>query len=146
MRAVAIAFAWRRSWAAFAVLAVCGLAACNGSSSLRGPAIEMSAADISRYAKNQESMLRSFSELAGLHSALPERGDPGWQDIALAGINYSDLQCERFIGAIFAWNRKQTLARQELTLAATTTTTVLGLINASQQAMISPSKIGRAHV
>ena len=118
--------------AAGLALALGTLSGCIPDKMVFGPTIELQPTQISSFANDQTKVLEQLSILAGF-DRLPARGSDGWKDVVLAGINYSDLQCEKFIASIFRWNRLGEAAKQEITLVGSTTSTIMALLEATQK-------------
>src|SRR5881227_3058740 len=80
------------------------LSACSAGELLKGPGYDIDALKIDAYARNQTDVVRSVSVLAGLGGAEP-RTPEEWRQFVVAGIGYSDRQCEAYMNALFWFNR-----------------------------------------
>lgn len=84
----------------------------------------------------QEAMVNSLARKASIDSrgGLPAIGTH-WRAIAEAGVVEVDIQCDRYLAALFTFNREQQGLRQGLTAAGAATAAILGITGAPGMAI-----------
>ena len=87
---------------------------------------------------NQEAVLLSLAHRANLRPANNDLANiqrEEWPAIAEAGFNLVDEQCEKYIDALFWWNRYKRATVTELSLVGAATAAILGIADASAAAI-----------
>lgn len=109
------------------ILAGCG----NPSSQLIGVPPSLQQSNLMAEQNLQDQMVEVLIRKAG--HTLPEvKANPVlWRDVADAGLVEVDIQCDRYLAALFTFNREQRAGRQILTAAGAGTAAILGLTGAA---------------
>ncbi|TAN51928.1 MAG: hypothetical protein EPN21_05395 [Methylococcaceae bacterium] len=76
---------------------------------------------------NEESILQSYAQRAGLSGELPLTLSENWQLVVRAGLNAIDEQCEAYMQAMFWADREMRTARDNINLIGATTGTLMGV-------------------
>ena len=100
------------------------------------PALD--AGEASASTTNQEGVLLSLAHRANLRPAnndLANIKSQEWPTITEAGFNLVDEQCEKYIDALFWWNRYKRTTVTELSLVGAATAAILGIADASAAAI-----------
>lgn len=95
-------------------------------------------AKVEAYASEQASITAAISKAAGIP---PEAGTPQqytseqWRVFVAAGINYVDLQCNDYLGALNRFYRAKNTTKQQFALLGSATLGVLGAVGVAAQAL-----------
>lgn len=123
---------------AHVALLLAGALSVGGCGQLRtlvdGPGYDIDKAKVAAYAQDQNAVVLAVSQMAGLGDREP--GSPAeWRRFVLAGIQYSDRQCEAYMNALFWFNRAKARTTNQITLAGAATSAIMGALSASTQAL-----------
>lgn len=94
---------------------------------LSGPSVDLDAQDLADYSANQQKVVNEFIRLAGLNGAPAT----DWKPVVNAGMTYVDRQCERYIDAIFWFNRYKKAAGNQVALVGAATAGTMGILQAA---------------
>jgi hypothetical protein len=89
-------------------------------------------------AKNEENVLLNLAKDANLRPANDDLADiqgQEWGLVTESGFNLVNTQCEKYIDALFWWNRYKRTTVTELSLVGAATAAILGIANASAAAI-----------
>jgi hypothetical protein len=108
-------------------LAGCG----NASHQLLGVPPTLQQSNLLAEQDLQDRMVAALVAKAGL-TGVDLRSNPAlWKDVADAGLMEVDIQCDRYLAALFTFNREQRAGRQVLTAAGAGTAAILGITGAA---------------
>lgn len=79
----------------------------------------------------QNRMVATLIEKANLTPTALRDNPVLWKDVADAGLLEVDIQCDRYLAALFTFNREQRAGRQILTAAGAGTAAILGITGAA---------------
>ncbi len=106
------------------VLTGCG----NVASQLMGVPPTLQQSSLLADAQTQNQVVQTLIEKAGFRpGTYPEPGSSDWKYVTQAGLAEVDLLCDRYLAALFAFNREQRAGRQILTAAGAGTAAIMGL-------------------
>lgn len=119
----------------------CAAASCSSMQALwedrYGPSPVFNAAEVEKATNQQMEVLRAFAAGAGLPWPPPAAPSSGyWYQVTLAGFNYVDDACTRYMEDLFGWERKKNRTKDILSLAAASTAAILGATNAGKHSLI----------
>jgi hypothetical protein len=93
----------------------------------------------------QERMVTSLIQKADLSREVLALDPSKWRVVADAGLFEVDVQCDRYLAALFTFNRDQRAGRQVLTAAGAGTAAIMGLTGAAGAAIaITAAAFGMA--
>ena len=124
-------------WLGMAILIATTLGCARSGENLRGPhtsIVDYAADSDPARAGAETRILEGYRERAGL-TTLPEAGNPNWWYIVEAGLNSVDEECENYMDAIFWADRELREAGSQISLLGATTATMMGLADASTNAI-----------
>ena len=101
---------------------------------VNGPGYDIDKTKVTAYAQDQNAVVEAVSQMAGLKGVEPASSEE-WRRFVVAGIQYSDRQCEAYMNALFWANRAKARTTQQFTLAGAATSAILGAVAASAQAL-----------
>jgi hypothetical protein len=106
------------------VLTGCG----NASNTLLGVQPTLQQTNLLADVQIQNQMIQALIEKAGYpkDTYLPP-GSPNWEFVTRAGFVEVDLQCDRYLAALYAFNREQRAGRQVITATGATIAAIMGL-------------------
>jgi hypothetical protein len=114
-----------------ALLCIGALAGCGkASNQLLGVPPTLQQSNLVADERVQDAMVTSLAHKASLETPLPAIG-PHWRAVAEAGIVEVDIQCDRYLAALFTFNREQRAGRQILTATGAGTAAILGITGAA---------------
>lgn len=93
---------------------------------------------IEAHASDQASITAAISRAAGIPA---EAGTPQqytseqWRVFVLAGINYVDLQCNDYLGALNRFYRAKNTTKQQIALLGSATLGIMGAVSVAAQAL-----------
>jgi hypothetical protein len=95
---------------------------------LRGIGADIDAAEVESYAEQQQRVVTHLIRMSGQD---PTTTTVAWRPVVDSGIDYVDARCERYIDAIFWFNRQKTAAVNQINLIGVATTVALGVLKAA---------------
>lgn len=125
-----------------ALLGTCLLAGCNSMQALwedrYGPNPIFDPAQVQQAAERQVEVLKAFAVGADLSWPPPPPGVKSdyWYRVTLAGFNFVDDACTRYMEDLFGWERKRNRTKDILTLAAASTAAILGATGAGTKSLV----------
>lgn len=115
-----------------ALLSACALSGCGTTSNLLlGVPPSLQQSNLVADEASQEMMIESLQRKAALPAGTRlGPNDLNWGLVAEAGLVEVDVQCDRYLAALFAFNREQRAGRQILTAAGAGTAAIMGITGA----------------
>jgi peptidoglycan hydrolase-like protein with peptidoglycan-binding domain len=101
---------------------------------LNGPAPELDTADVSGFVERQQKAVQNLAALAG-YTSPPPPGSPAWNDVVDAGVLYVDRTCDRYIDALFWFDRSRDSAKSGLALTGAAVSAAMGILDAAASAI-----------
>jgi len=115
-----------------ALLCAVALTGCgNPSTQLIGVPPTLQQSSMASEQALQDQMVTSLIARADLTREVLAQNPMRWRDVADAGLLEVDLLCDRYLAALFTFNREQRAGRQILTAAGAGTAAILGLTGAA---------------
>lgn len=95
--------------------------------------------DIAEFVTKQNAALDQFVKLAGVDPSADS--EQNWRPVVEAGIHYVDVRCDRFMDALFWFNRVREASSRQVQYMGAATAAALALLNASKE-LIGLSPLG----
>ena len=94
--------------------------------------------DADRLRKSTEAQKNIVSDLlvrANLTGGIPANGSADWAVFTEAGFGFVDEQCDRYLDALFWYNRARSATQTQLALTGATAASIMGILDASKEAI-----------
>jgi hypothetical protein len=108
-----------------------GLTGCNDLGLRKGPAPVLDVISVQTAASHQIAIINALAQDAGYDHP----GEVSYYEVAQAGFNYVDDQCNAYFDEMFFLDRRRSEIKSGLLAASATTATILGLTNASTMSL-----------
>ena len=115
----------------FLPIVMLGLSSCANTSLRTGISPVLDVASVQTAASNQIAIINALA----LDAGYDPQGNVNYYDVAQAGFNYVDDQCNAYFDYMFFFDRRRTEIQSGLAAAGATTGAILGLTNASAMSL-----------
>lgn len=88
--------------------------------------------DVGRFATRQSAVMDDFARLAGVQT--PASGGE-WRQVIDAGIHYADVRCDRFMDALFWFNRVRETTSRQIQFTGAAASAAMSILEASVSAI-----------
>jgi hypothetical protein len=95
----------------------------------KGNKPDLSDTDVAAFVAARENIIDELKTLSGTD---PQRDGDDWRPVVDAGILYADVRCDRYMNALFWFNRARESSSREIGFAGSATSAAMALLNASK--------------
>lgn len=99
---------------------------------------DLDAADVTRFVVNHDEVLTQLKLLSGTN---PEKDGDDWRPVVDAGMVYVDVRCDRFMDALFWFNRVRETASRQTAFVGAAAGAVQAIVGASRE-LVALTPIG----
>src|SRR5215218_41471 len=90
---------------------------------------DLSEKDVEAFAAARENVVASLKRLSGTD---PRQDGDDWRPVVDAGILYADVRCDRYMNALFWFNRARESSSREIGFGGSAASAAMALLNAGK--------------
>jgi hypothetical protein len=90
---------------------------------------DLSATDVAAFVAAREDVIAKLKLLSGTS---PEKDGDDWRPVVDAGILYADVRCDRYMNALFWFNRARESSSRQIGFGGSAASAAMALLNASK--------------
>jgi hypothetical protein len=95
----------------------------------KGNVPDLSDTDVAAFVAARDEVMKTLKTLSGTD---PQKDGDDWRPVVDAGILYADVRCDRYMNALFRFDRARATTSREINFAGSAASAAMALLNASK--------------